>query len=235
MFRALARNLAGNGAATVLSAHPLRLSRWLEERWEGAQVVPPFGIPPNVGTLADVLGDAAVLAGLSLPPPPPTGSGFPWPPAGTPVLWDQMIYAHLIESTGAYEILGEVVRRYGLGETLDQLDLASNQWLRSTEDLFFSDPPLFSIAGVGSQLRPDSRVTRRNAYWRMFQMDLPHPIPARWAPSGQPWKNDTGSGVNADFCRMWSEFLRQVWLGLRTAATPAAPMLRTPSISPPCV
>ena len=94
------------------------------------------------------------------------------------------------------------------------MSLASQQWLRTTEDLFFSDPPPFSIAGVGSHLRADAHVSRRNAYWRMFGMDLAHPIPTRWAPAGQPWKNDIGNGVNGSFRQMWSDFLRQVWLGL---------------------
>ena len=37
-------------------------------------------------------------------------------------------------------------------------------WVRTTEELFFRDPPLYSIAGITSEARPLSRVTRRNAY-----------------------------------------------------------------------
>ena len=56
---------------------------------------------------------------------------------------------------------------------------------------------------------------RRNAYWRMFGMDLSHPIAPRWTAigNGQPWKQDAGNGVNTTFREKWAELLRQVWLG----------------------
>ena len=71
-----------------------------------------------------------------------------------------------------------MVRRLVIGETLGKLSVESHQWLRTTEELFFRDPPLFSIAGIVSEARPQARVNRRNAYWRMFGFDLPHPLPA---------------------------------------------------------
>ncbi|MHA7209544.1 hypothetical protein [Arthrobacter sp. MDT1-65] len=135
--------------------------------------------------------------------------------AGLPLLWDHLFYAYVIESTGVFEIFTEVTRRLLVGETLGTLSDASVQWLRTTEDLFFKDPPLFAITSVLSDLRPQARLNRRNAYWRMFGLDLPHQIPGRWGSSNElAWKTDTGPGVNADFRSKWTELLRQVWLGI---------------------
>jgi hypothetical protein len=142
-------------------------------------------------------------------------TGLPGILPSVALLWDHLIYAYLVESTGVFEIFTEVVRRYGVGETLDTLSPDGYRWVHATEELFFRDPPLFSVASVVSHLRPDMRVARRNAYWRLFGLDLAHPIPSRWAGpgGGQPWKVDTGTGVNTDFREKWSELLRQVWLG----------------------
>ena len=138
--------------------------------------------------------------------PPAVGIGFV-----EPFVWDHLIYAYLVESTGITEIMAEVVRRYVTGESLPTPSIATTAWVRTTEDLFFRDPPLFRVGSVVSQLRPDARINRRNAYWRMFGLDLPHPAAG---VEGQPWKQTAGNTINGRFIEMWSELLRQVWLGI---------------------
>ncbi len=116
--------------------------------------------------------------------------------------------------------MAEVVRRFAVGETLNPVGIPATRWLRTTEELFFRDPPLYSIQGIVSEMRPDQRVNRRNAYWRMFGLEPPHPIPSRWSRPGLPaeaWKQDTGGGVNSGFREKWTELLRQVWLGIENA------------------
>jgi hypothetical protein len=239
MFRTLARLIvdptltnptAVPDANTVFATHPIQLSRWLEEIWAGGGIArwPGLATPQNVA-----LGDPAVIARLQLPdglrddslrsgvfvpgggptipptfgPPPAPGIGlFP------PVPWDHLIHPYLVESTGIVEIFAEVVRRYVVGETLAAPTIATVTWVRATEELFFRDPPLFSIVGTTSQLRPDARTNRRNAYWRMFGCDLPHPLAG--APDAQPWKRDVGATANTRFIELWTELLRQVWIGI---------------------
>lgn len=136
-----------------------------------------------------------------------------------PFPWEHLIYAYLIESTGAMEILGEVVRRFALGETLESpREPEATAWLRATEELFYREPPLFSAVALTSRLRPESCVERRRAYWRLFALDLPHPPPCVGsAPvTGEPWKQQTGP-VNSRFREIWVEVLRQVWLGITNA------------------
>jgi hypothetical protein len=205
-------------------------------------------VPPLTGT-APFLGDANIVGAIDLPRPSATADHFPVPsgidPAvpdsftgvpfvptgpspipdrvqatGPGLISDHLIYAYLIESTGIIEVMAEVVRRFAIGETINFIQPDAARWLRTTEELFFREPPLYSIQGIVSEMRPDQRVNRRNAYWRMFGLEPPHTIPARWTRPGLPaesWKQDTGDGVNSGFREKWTELLRQVWLGMENA------------------
>jgi hypothetical protein len=230
MFRKLADTLPAyvapsefTQADTVFSFHPEQLSRWLDEIWARGGIANWAPLFPDTPT---PLGDAAAVARSSIPPEllSPSGvdevaakglpPGYHLPPVGVvrgPLLWDHMFYAYLVECTGAFEIFSEVVRRYVVGETLPSPSIGTTTWVRATEELFFRDPPLYRVGGLTSQLRPDAQVNRRNAYWRMFGLDLPH---AARGLEGQPWKRDTGATANARFLELWNELLRQVWLGI---------------------
>jgi hypothetical protein len=210
MFDQLATALSGPNA--LFQEHPQTLSLWLEGAWRAAALPPT--LVPVPGTLDDILGDAGIIGATGLPAPPASGLGYP---GGGPFLWNSLLYAYLIEATGVVEVTAEVLRRYAQGETLPVPSIDAQRWLRSTEDLFFSDPPLFQAIGIGSHIRPYSRESRRGAYWRMYNLDLPFPVPPRWRDpvGGQPWKLDVGvSGANTAFRQQWREFLRQVWLGI---------------------
>ena len=227
MFLTLA-SLFPNAPESVFRVHPLQLSRWLDEVWALARqghILGPDGV--FRGILPDDILDA-----LDLPTQPPNqflapsginvGGTAEWSGAPGPTefecpprLWHHLIYAYLLESTGMLEIFAEVVRRLVIGETLGTLSAASLSWARATEQLFFREPPDFSIVGVISEVRPYERMNRRNAYWRMFGMDLAHPVPPQWARTGPlaDWKTHTGS-VSSDFRQKWNELLRQVWLAV---------------------
>lgn len=238
MFRSLANSFfpPAPGAPRqpqLFLVHPAQLGRWLEEAWAAAGNIPAIGGgsggsvqlgSPTILTDLDLpVGLRALLApGIDVQSP---GDYTTTPTAPLPLLWDHLAYAYLIESTGAYEILAEVVRRLSVGESLGQLSPASVQWARATEELFFHNPPAFSIGGLTSHLRPDQRVSRRNAYWRMFAMDLAHGMPRGWSsPLGEaPWRLDVGNGVNATFREKWTELLRQTWLGFENAKNQVGP------------
>jgi hypothetical protein len=247
MFRNLARlipsppELGAAGPATlVFRVHPFQLSRWLEEAWIAARTVPEFGVR-TVNALP-FLGSEQIVDALDLPAPsaatvaPPFPSGINTADVGTfngavfsgtvPLVWDHLAYAYLIECTGVFEVMAEVVRRFAVGETLSTLSADGTRWVRATEELFYRDPPLFAISGIASDVRPDLRVTRRNNYWRMFGMEPPHPVPGKWRKYGyveQGWRADTGGGVNTAFREKWTELLRQVWLGFENARNGIGP------------
>jgi hypothetical protein len=230
--------IPGAGYSTrVFEIHPLQLSEWLEQAWTFGRAVASWLGPP-AGQLP-YLGNPDIIQALEIPDQPDhvltlgfLRSGIPSsatqipgfysaPAPGEPISghstvglpWDHAIYAMIIESTGVYEILAEVTRRYLVGETLEPPSLATERWVRSTEELFFRDPALFRITGIASQFRPDMRITRRNLYWRLLGMDLPHPLPhGHQVPvADQPWKRDVGI-ANVRFHELWIELLRQVWI-----------------------
>jgi hypothetical protein len=249
MFLSLAKlfEAAGGTREQVLLVHPAQLSRWVDEAWDGAALVPELPIG-STSTQAPFLGDTGIIDALNLPdqrfpallapsgirlrdPERFTGLRQQSTRRGVGLLWHHLIYAYLIESTGAFEIVAEVVRRLVVGETLGTLSLEGASWVRTTEELFFRDPPLYSIAGITSEARPLSRVTRRNAYWRMFGFDLPHPLPD-WPAGGgdrRDWKAHVGLGTNADFRPKWTELLRQVWLGVENSLNTSGSNATDPS------
>lgn len=235
-------------ADAVFTFHPEQLSRWLDEVWADAGINNwTSAIHTSLPTSAPIpLGDAEAVnmtklpdllradlqSGLNTPTPPaiPPPPPFPLPlgynttavalGTGSSLVWDHMFYAYLVESTGIVEIMAEVVRRYVTGESLATPTIATTAWVRGTEDLFFRDPPLFRVGSLISQLRPDARINRRNAYWRMFGLDLPHPTPG---VNGQPWKQSAGSASNTRFLELWNELLRQVWLGIEHETNGSGP------------
>ena len=108
------------------------------------------GRPPVADPERAAHGRPAVRHPGCRPPTRPTSSRGP-PDAlgvGAPLIWDHLIYAYLVESTGILPIFSEVVRRYVVGETLDAPSPQTLAWVRATEELFFRDPPLFAIGGV---------------------------------------------------------------------------------------
>jgi hypothetical protein len=222
-------------ADAVLSVYPLQLSRFLDEVWAAGGFagttwstllnVPSTMSPIPTGSTAKSQEPAGLLATLASGVKPTPGAltqpfTVPATPGTTAAqailgpapLWDHLMYGYLIEATGIVEIFADVVRRYVVGETLPTPSADALAWVRSTEELFFRDPPLFSTSGaLTSQLRPDAAINRRNVYWRMFGMDLPHPVGR--GINGQPWKRDVGPTINTRFLELWNELLRQVWLG----------------------
>ena len=45
-------------------------------------------------------------------------------------------------------------------------------WIQNSERLFFKNDTLQSSSNIRSLIRPSADLSRRNAYWRMFGMDL---------------------------------------------------------------
>lgn len=239
MFNYLANQFPPANRADVLLIHPAQLSRWLDEVWAAGP--PNLGAFPAAGPFLGAInpvndlrfplpggvvgGAPAGPSGIQPPGVDNSGIAFGFNAANRPI-WDHLIYGYLLENTGLFEIFSEVVR---LAVTTEQLSAQFTNdavaWLRSTEELFFRDQPAFAIGSVLSALRPESRVTRRNAYWRMFGWDLAHPVPPRWmgGDGSQPWKRDVGAAANTQFRDKWVELLRQIWLARENSQNTAGP------------
>jgi hypothetical protein len=124
-------------------------------------------------------------------------------------LWDHLIYSYLIENTRIYDIFRQVIHEYRHGERLGVPFASSQHWLRNAEELFFRDAAPFSIYSVSSYIRPDLGASRRNAYYRMFGMDLNHGM-----SDNKPYPYEKPETANREFVSTFEEFLREVWVAI---------------------
>lgn len=206
MFRALAtwyESLSPGqpGYERVFALHPLQLTRFLEEAWRmrsdpGGKPSP--AIPPALFPIEATSGIGPELATVA-------GSIY----AGALIPFRHAMYAYLVENTRAVEILRRVLEECRTGENLDVPSPEGQQWLRTTEALFFSDPHPGGIMGVTSHICPDFRAVRCNLYYRLFGMDLNH-----GRDDGTPYPYVKPAAANREFVPLWEEFLREVWRGI---------------------
>lgn len=194
-------------ARGVLRTHPLELAAYLENFWAGGHTVNN----PENKTLGHPNFLSAEPATTRLPLP--NGQrliGVFRGDVNDRLRWDHLIYAYMIENTRLYEIFRRVLHEYRHGEKLGSpIDAETQHWLRATEELFYSDTAPFLITNVSSHIRSDLRASRRNAYQRMFGMDLNHGTDA-----GQPHSYVKAEAANSEFVNTFEEFLREVWVGI---------------------
>jgi hypothetical protein len=208
-----------NPVTELFERHPLDVASYVEAYWDKRP--PQNSFSPGTGSFLPPVGhpnnrseeDSLPLSRLPLPngealfgfvnrSSPPSLGGF--------LRWDHLIYAYMIENTRVYEIFRRVVHEYRHGEKLGApIDAATQNWLRITEELFYSDTAPFLITNVSSHIRSDLRASRRNAYQRMFGMDLNH-----GGEDGKPYPYIKAEAANSEFVATFEEFLREVWVGI---------------------
>jgi hypothetical protein len=133
-------------------------------------------------------------------------------------LWPHLMYAYLIENTRVLDICERILREALHDESFGPLCAASVQWLRATEEMFFRDHAWSMVQSVTSWVRPDLGSTRRNAYFRMFGMDLNHGM-----ADGRPYAYTKPTTANTDFVRTLQELLREIWRGHVNATNTSGP------------
>ncbi len=205
MFRRYANSITG-GANELFLQHPSVLTAVMEVAWQSRFHDPnrPLGDPDHRSNIPQ------------LPVAPPAGTasisiGRIVDTLFQPktVLWDHLIYAYMIENTRIYEIFRRVLHEFLHGEKLGVPTAAAQHWLRNTEELFYRDPPAFSITAITSDIRSDLRASRRNVYHRMFGMDLNH-----GADDNQPYSYVKADAYNNEFVTIFEELLREVWIAI---------------------
>jgi hypothetical protein len=213
MFRQLAtwyeeKNPGVSGATQVFGLHPLQLTRFLEEMWlmrtdRGAR--PSAAIPQSLYSLEAASGISDQLTGVpdDIYPTDLDGGG------GAQFPFRHLMYAYLIENTRLYEIFRRILVECAHGESLDVPSPEGQAWLRATEALFYSEPHPGLVPTVTSRIRPDICSVRRNAYYRLFGIDLNHGY-----DDGRPYPYVRPQIANREFIALFEEFLREVWRGI---------------------
>jgi transcriptional regulator with XRE-family HTH domain len=225
MFRQLAFRLS-NPASTppdagrdaVLDKHPLELAALLEAAYELGRDLKPEpasdpGSPADTPTTRqEPLGHPnhrSDVKPIVEPAFPNSFGAAAIRRAALEVRWDHLIYAYMIENTRIYEIFRRVLYEFLHGEKIGTPLAESQNWLRTTEELFYRDPAPFLITSVASHIRPDLGSNRRNAYQRMFGMDLNH-----GGADGKPYPYVKAEAANNEFVATFEEFLREVWVAI---------------------
>jgi hypothetical protein len=190
MIPQLVQQLGGNAAAqaTVITADPLDLVWRMEQVWDGASL---WGAPP-AGAARRTLFTMGAFAVA--------------PPLGAQPAWDHLIYAYAIENTRAAQILARVVRAFRSGEKLGIPSVATQRWLDATETLLFNAGNPVAAWLSTSSVRPDAEAVRRNAYFRMFGMDL-----AFGTDTNAPYVYDKAEASNRTFVQLFEELLFELW------------------------
>jgi hypothetical protein len=204
------------GADLIFQLHPADLVGLLEVAWDRRQARGRLGSPTRRSDFASL--EHTFLWGGALASTPPSTSS-PFQPNIGPILTslrgstgvqhDHLIYAYMIENTRIKSIMQKVVSEFLHGEKLGPPSTATQGWLRTTEQLFFRDPPPFFVTSVHSDIRPDADATRRNAYQRMFGMDLNH-----GTADNKPYPYTRAETANKEFAGTFEELLREVWVGI---------------------
>lgn len=87
-----------------------------------------------------------------------------------------LIYAYLVENTRIVQIMEKLLILYQHDEKLRKATTPENrmafQWMMNTEHLFFKYLSGFSFWNITSKIQSDDEAARRNAYFRLFGMDL---------------------------------------------------------------
>ena len=189
---ALRTPFASEAAEALFQADQLDLVLYMEQVWDAADV---WGSgTPLAGRARTTLVNAGAFAGY---PPLP---GFSW---------DHLIASFVLENTRMVQIMRRVVAEFRRGERLGIPSLATQRWLDITETLVFGAAFPIPAWLSTSRVRPDSEAVRRNAYWRMFGMDL-----AFGAEEDEPFEYDKAVAANTGFVPLFEDLLRQLWQAL---------------------
>ena len=219
MFRRIT-NILGFPVQDLVELHPAQLTGLLEIAWNFRKHPPP----PNPTGHPDHRSDVPGLAIANLPGAvlDPTSLGTNAATLASTIRflqpglrWDHLIYAYMIENTRIFEIFRRVVQQFVHGDRSPG-SAGTMRWLRNTEELFFRDQPPFSITTLTSYIRPDRGSIRRNAYQRMFGMELNH-----GKDDNSPYPYVRAKAANNDFVTTFEELLRESWVGYvhRTTTT----------------
>ncbi len=147
------------------------------------------------------------------------------PPAGVLSDFSQssnyhLIYAYLIENTRILQIFERLIEMYLNDEGFGIAPANVYQWLINSERLFFKAES-GKVHNNRSLIRPNSESNRRNAYYRMFGIDLAFgDINSGSGGIAQYHKAKT---ANQQFIPLFERYLAEVWQGYTNARNSIGP------------
>jgi hypothetical protein len=175
----------------VLQADPLDLVLHMAQVWDsfaGPPAPSPLG-PTARRTLADTNGQFRQFS-------PPPGNRA----------WDHLGYSYVLENSRAVQIIKRVVRAFRLSEAIGIATGPTLKWLDVTEAMLFTASNPFAAWLSTTPLGLDSESVRRNAYWRLFGLDL-----AFGTDDNRPPDYEKAAAANTTFVGIFEELLFELW------------------------
>ncbi|MGC1240492.1 MAG: hypothetical protein WA874_02840 [Chryseosolibacter sp.] len=121
-----------------------------------------------------------------------------------------LMFAYLVENTRILQIFERLIDRYTSDETFGvAIDPLVFNWLQNSEKLFFRNESPTTL--ITSAIRPSTDAARRNAYWRMFGMDLSFGDINSIGNSAYSYTK--AKAANQQFVIIFERYLAEVWQG----------------------
>lgn len=130
---------------------------------------------------------------------------------GDPPLY-HLIYAYLLENTRITQIMERLIYLYQHDEMLGIAgpdNAVAFQWMINTENLFFKTLSNTSYRNIAGALRPNVDSSRRNAYYRMFGMDLA--FGDANTPNAGEYPYYKAKTANQQFILLFEQFITEIW------------------------
>ncbi|MDX2135766.1 MAG: hypothetical protein SFV52_13335 [Saprospiraceae bacterium] len=127
------------------------------------------------------------------------------PPSQGVVISPHLIYALLIDQTGCVEIFREAIRKIRNGELEFNPNNGALQYVRNTEMLWFSNPPVDSTFNLFSWIHPDIQTIKNNAFYSMFGF-VPASVSGQPAPDPGSLPRTAYKNFQADFQKLGEEW-----------------------------
>jgi len=121
------------------------------------------------------------------------------------VISPHLIYALLIDQTGCVEIFREAIRKIRTGELEFNPNNQALQYVRNTEMLWFSNPPVDSTFNLFSWIHPDIQTIKNNAFYSMFGF-VPASVSGQPAPDPGSLPRTAYKNFQADFQKLGEEW-----------------------------
>ncbi len=122
-----------------------------------------------------------------------------------------LMYAYMIENTKIFQIFEKVIAKYQMGEDLtipySNRDVNSRLWIENTNLLFFANSP-YSVWNESYNNENNFDSVRRNAFYRLFGMDLNHGIGEN---NTKPVVYHRANHFNGSFIEQLETFLKLCW------------------------
>lgn len=123
--------------------------------------------------------------------------------------WYHFGCSYALDNTRMMQIFARVVQAYRSGETLGIPSQETQRWLDATEALVFNAANPLAAWLSTSAVRGDGENVRRNAYWRLFGLDL-----AFGNDRNEQAAFPKASAANTNFRPLFEELLHELWQSL---------------------